>query len=388
MYPYEAEPTFGLFVHNQAKELSKLCQIIVLSPTPISPPIVRRLKAKWARYASKAKKVKIEGVNVYYPRYVNPPGKHGYLPGAILMFLGMGRLVRKLKSSFGFDLIHAHNICLDGLAAVWLGGLTSTPVVNTLHGSDINVLPSRSRLTRVASQWAIRNVDGLIAVSIPLKEGALALGIPRREIVVIPNGVDTQQFLLADQSQARARLGLGGDRKIIVYISRLDKMKGLSHLLSAFKTVSERNGGCLLALVGDGPYKVQLEKQVAQLQLEESVLFAGLRPHGEIPAWISACDLVVHPSLLEGSPLPIYESLACGKPVVASRVGGIPELIVSDAYGLLVPPADPEALADSLSCALEKRWDSRIIRNHGVQYSWCAVAERLVELYRHVLQEQ
>jgi len=388
MYPYASEPAFGLFVHNQVKELAKRCQVIVLSPTPMSPPIMRRLKAKWAQYASKPEISELEGITVYYPRYINPPGRHGYGPGAFLVRLAMGNLVRRLRDSFGFELIHAHTICLDGLAATWLGRLVGTPVVCTLHGSDINVFPQRSKLTRIAAQWAIRNVDGLIAVSAELKEKALSIGIPKREITVIPNGVDVQQFTSMDQRQVRAKLGLANDKKIIVYVSRLDNMKGLSYLLPAFRTVTEHKGDCLLALVGEGPYRARLEQQVAQLGLGESVIFAGFRPHSEIPMWINACDLVVHPSLLEGSPLPIYETLACGKPVVASRVGGIPEVITSDAYGLLVPPASSEALAESLSRALEKTWNSRLIRSYGVQYSWTAVAERLLNAYRQVLQEE
>lgn len=388
MYPYALEPTFGLFVHNQVKELAKRCQVIVLSPTPASPPIMDRLKTKWAQYASKPKKTEIKGIMVYYPRYINPPGKHGYAPGALMIFLALGHLVKHLKDSFGFELIHAHNICLDGLAATWLGRLVGIPVVCTLHGSDINVFPQRSKLTRIGAQWAIRHVDGLIAVSTELKERALLFGVPKREITVIPNGVDIQQFSLADQRQARAKLGLTHAKKIIIYISRLDKMKGLSYLLPAFRTVAERRGDCLLALVGEGPYRARLEQEVARLGLEQSVVLAGFRPHSEIPTWINACDLVVHPSLLEGSPLPIYEALACGKPVVASRIGGIPELITSDAYGLLMPPANSEALAESLSYGLEKTWNSQTIRHCGTQYSWSAVAERLLNLYRQVLQEE
>ena len=82
---------------------------------------------------------------------------------------------------------------------------------------------------------------------------------------------------------------------------------------------------CLLILLGEGSFRRQLTQHIADLNLEPGVIMAGLRPHAEIAKWMGACDLVVHPSLSEGSPLPVYEALACGRPVVASRVGGIPE---------------------------------------------------------------
>jgi len=374
-------------VHNQVKELARRCQVIVLSPTPVSPPIIRRLKVKWAQYASKPKQSEFEGITVYYPRHINIPGEHAYPLRPLLIYLALRNLVVTLKDSVGFELIHGHTICLGGLAGAWLGRAVGAPVICTVHGSDINVYPHRTWLSRIVTQRAISSVDALVTVSTELKEKTLQLGVPRRNIRVIPYGVDIEQFSPADQRRARAKLGLADDKRIIVYISRLDEMKGLSYLLSAFKTVAERNGDCLLVLVGEGPYRSRLEQEVAQLRIQGSVILAGLRSHSEIPTWINACDLVVHPSLSEGSPLPIYEALACGKPVVASRVGGIPELITSDDYGLLVPPANSQALAESLFHGLERTWNSRLIRSYGIQHTWGASADQLLNLYREVLQE-
>ncbi len=385
LYPYALAPTFGLFVHNQVKALAKRCQVVVLSPTPASPPVVGGMSARWTQYASKPQSAELEGITVYYPRYLNIPGKHGYAPSALLMPWALGKLVEQLKRSFGFDLIHAHTLCLDGPAAVRLGRLVGAPVICTMHGSDVNILPQESRLARRAARWTIQNAAALVAVSAELERKALSIGVPKREIAIVPSGADLERFVPIEQRQARDRLGLPRAGKIIVYISRLDRLKGLSYLLVALKRVLERRRDCMLALVGEGPDRRYLEQQAAQLGLAESVHFAGIRPHAEIPLWINASDLVAHPSLSEGSPLPIYEALACGKPIVASRVGGIPELITSEAYGLLVPPADPLALAEALGHGLEKTWDAALIREHGAQYSWDASAERLIGLYRQVL---
>jgi len=261
-------------------------------------------------------------------------------------------------------------------------------VVCTIHGSDINVFPYRTWLTCLIIRKAIRHVDAIIAVSAALKEKALALETPRRDIRVISNGVDLRKFTPIGRQMARAELGLPQDGQILVYASRFDEVKGLSYLLLAFKMVQKCRGDCLLVLIGDGPYRQHLEREVAGLGLQDNVYFAGLRPHAEIAKWMGACDLVVQPSLNEGSPLPVYEALACGRPMIASGVGGIPELITSDDYGLLVPPADPQALGEALLCGLRKEWDSERIRSHSEKYTWGHVADQLIRLYEEVLASQ
>jgi len=385
MYPYALEPTFGLFVHDQVKELAGRCRVVVVSPTPLSPPALRRLTPRWARYASKPCQATLDGIAVHYPRYINPPGEHGFPLSAFFYGWAIRDLVARLKNTFGFDLIHAHAICPDGFAAARIGRPMAVPVVCTIHGGDINVYPHRTRLTRLVTEEAIHGVDAIVTVSAALKENTLALAVPRSEIQVIPNGVDLKRFAPLDRGQARVELGLPQDRKILVYASRLDQAKGLSYLLAALRRVLSRGSHCLLILLGEGPYREHLEQQANQLGLQDHVIFAGLRPPVEVVKWMSACDLVVQPSLTEGSPLPLYEAMACGRPVIASRVGGIPELIVSDDYGLLVPPADPEALGDALLCGLEKVWDTKRIERHGQRYTWGHVADQLIGLYEEVL---
>jgi teichuronic acid biosynthesis glycosyltransferase TuaC len=385
MYPYVLEPAFGLFVHDQVRELSRHCEVVVVSPTPLSPPIVRQRKAKWARYASKPRQTRLEGIAVHYPRYINIPGERGFPLSAFFYGWAIRGLTVALKNTFDFDLIHAHAICPDGFAAARIGRQIGVPVVCTIHGADINVYPHRTRLTRLVTRKAISSVDVVITVSAALKDRTLALETPKRGIRVIPNGVDLRRFDPIDRGQARAELGLPQDRRILVYASRLDEAKGLSYLLAALRKVLSHNNRCLLVLVGDGPYRQHLEQEATELGLQDDVIFAGPRPHAEIVKWMSASDLVVQPSLSEGSPLSVYEALACGRPMIASRVGGIPELITGDDYGLLVPPADPEALAEVLLSGFRKEWDAERIRSHGQKHTWEHVADQLICLYEEVL---
>jgi glycosyltransferase involved in cell wall biosynthesis len=228
-------------------------------------------------------------------------------------------------------------------------------------------------------------VDVLVAVSGESKENTLKLETPKQRIRVIPNGADLQQFAPEDKRLSRSELGLPQDKRIIVYTSRLARAKGLSFLLTAFRNVLEHERDCLLVLVGDGDYRQHLALEIAELGLRDYVILTGRKPHTEVTKWMNAGDIVVLPSLTEGAPLPIYEALACGRPLVASRVGGIPEIITSDDYGLLVPPADSEALAEALIYGLHKEWNPKQIRDYSARYSWGNVASQLIELYRELL---
>lgn len=384
-YPHTLNSTIGCFVHEQVKALRRNCELVVVSPTPVTSPIMRRLKPYWPYYAEKSRKTEVEGIEVYHPRYMHLPTKWGFPLDAFLMRLALRGLFDRLKETFGFDLIHAHTICPDGFAAAWLGCRVGTPVVCTTHGGDINIYPHWTKFIRMVTQQAIRSVDVLIAVSTESKERTLALETPKQDIQVILNGVDLQLFTPRDKRLSRRELGLPQDKRIIVYASRLAKEKGLSFLLAAFKTVLERENDCLLILVGDGHYRQPLAQEVAEMGLQDDVVFTGYRPHAEVAIWMNAGDLIVLPSLTEGSPLPIYEALACGKPMVASRVGGIPEIITSDDYGLLVPPANSEALAEALLCGLHKEWNPQQLRKYSTRYSWANVANQLADLYGELL---
>jgi glycosyltransferase involved in cell wall biosynthesis len=385
MYPYPMEPTFGLFVHDQVKELARRCEVMVVSFTPLSPPIVRGLKSKWGRYASKPHQDRLDGIDVQYPRYLNIPGARGFPLSVFLYSWAGNRFVAALKDKFGFDLVHAHAICPDGFAAAHISRQTGVPAVCTIHGSDVNIYPHRTRLTRLITQHAIGDVNAIITVSAALREKTLELATPRNEIQVISNGVDVKKFAPLAKEQQRAALGLPQDAKILLYVSRLDQAKGLSYLLMAVQSVLRDEGNCLLVLLGEGPYRARLDQECAELGLENNVRFAGWRPHDEVAQWMGACDLVVQPSLHEGSPLPVYEALACGRPMIASQVGGIPELIISEDYGLLVPPADVAALSKALLCGLHKEWNTEQIRAYGRQYSWEHVGSQLISLYERML---
>lgn len=387
-YPHAANRTIGGFVHEQVKALREYCEVLVVSPTPFGSSVMRRIKSYWPYYAERPGKTYIEGIEVYHPRYPHTPTKWGLALDAHAMRFALWSLFAKLKTTWDYDLVHAHSICPDGSCAVWLGRRLGTPVVCTIHGSDVNIYPQETCLTRKVTQQAIREANALVTVSAALSEKTRELENPRGVLRVIPNGADLSIFTLQEPDLCREKTGLPRGKRIIVYASRLAEAKGLSELLVAFRRVLQQERDAWLVLLGDGPYRDTLIRETAQLGLGEAVHFVGRKPHSHVAEWMGAADLVVLPSWTEGSPLPVYEALACGRPMVASDVGGIREIITSDDYGLLVPPRDPEALAEGLLRALRREWDAQRIRQHGSRYSWARVARQLVDLYGEVLADQ
>jgi glycosyltransferase involved in cell wall biosynthesis len=171
------------------------------------------------------------------------------------------------------------------------------------------------------------------------------LHFPAHKIQVIHNGILVEPFNSLADATLRASLNGNSQRPIVLTAARLDAQKGHRFLLEAAKLVPEAQ----FVLAGDGPARASLEEQAQTLGLRDRVVFLGYR--SDIPELLACCDLFVLPSLYEGLPLSVLEAMAAGKPVIASAVGGTDEAVIPGETGLLVPPADPLALATAI-CTL------------------------------------
>jgi D-inositol-3-phosphate glycosyltransferase len=166
-------------------------------------------------------------------------------------------------------------------------------------------------------------------------------------VFIIPHLVDTEVFVPRDKQESRRALGLPEGIPLVLFVGRLDPVKALPDLLLAFAILSERSE-CRLVLVGDGPERNRLRQLAGRLRIVDKVQFVGPKPRREVASWMSAADLLVLPSVSEGFGLVLAESIACGRPVVATRCGG-PEDIVTPELGRLAPCASPEALSDGIA---------------------------------------
>jgi glycosyltransferase involved in cell wall biosynthesis len=371
IFPNALEPLSSPFNRQQFAALGKLCETEVLATIPWWPGA--RFFGRWSaagRLGAVPSREVIDGLDVTHPRFLMMPKIGRRLTGALYAASLLPPLIARRGR---FDVVLGSWAYPDGFAAVVLGKMLGVPSVVKLHGSDINVIarmPGPGRAVR----WALPRADRVLAVSRALADEAEKLGARRERLAVVPNGVDSELFFVAERDSARRELGLS-DGKWIVYVGRLQREKGVIDLLDAFERIARARNDARLALVGDGPARAECEARAERIG--DRVLLAGARPHSEVPRWMAAADLVTLPSWNEGTPNVLLEAQACGRPSVATTVGGIPDVIRDAIAGELVAPRDPKALADALERVLDRSHDPRAIAAAGARGGWSDSAARL-----------
>ncbi len=390
LYPSEVDDTAGTFVHQQVRALRERGHDVrVISPVGWAPPGVPR----YAAHRAVPRCTRIDDVPVLHPRmFVLPGAKLG--PGIVHSTLRaiLGH-VRRTYRDWPFDLVHAHMLVPDGWAAASAGHAVGVPVIATAHGSaDVLQTPARSAAWRRTVIEAITEIDQIIAVSHAVAHGVCELARPRHGVRVIPNGADPAHFGPTDRVTAQRSLGLPEARPVALFVGHLTELKGVADLIEALGSMTGASRP-FAVLVGDGPLRAALEARVAELGLADSVHFAGKVPHDDVGAWLGACDVLVLPSRSEGLPTVVCEAMLAGRAVIASRVGGTPELVEDGATGMLVEPGDVPALAAALADVAhnpgrtEAMGELAAVRARDT-LTWSAVAQQLEGVYREVLARQ
>lgn len=376
LFPNPLQPVWGVFVQQRISHFAGRPDNLVKVVAPV-PFIPRWIPSRsWEKYKHIPLSEKVGGLQVDHPRYPLIP-RIGMPLHGILLFLGCFRHVARLHREHHFDCIDSHWIYPDGFAAVLFARVLGIPVFCSARGTDINVYPS-FRLIRPLIRWSLRRATGIIAVSSALKTAIVELGISEEKVRVIGNGVDISRFRPLDREVARQQLGLPADAPLLVAVGSLNEHKGHSSLISAFSNLSSRHPNLRLSILGEGPLRNALEAQVEALGLHGRITLPGSVNNDQLAAWYSAADVSCLPSLREGWPNVLMESLACGTPVVASRVGGVPEVITSAEYGLLVDP-NVESLTDGIESALRNSWNRAEIVKYAQSRTWDKVAAEMEE---------
>lgn len=384
MYPSIFNEVGGIFVHQQVKELQKQgCEVKVISPVPWTPFPIKYFSKKWKKYSKIPQKAIWEGIEVYYPRYFTLSGDSFHIMKGLLMPCTMRNFVKRNLTN-DFDIIHAH---ITSFHMGWLGKSLkerfNKKLVITVHGSK-STYPSE-RIRKIFIKKVFNTADKIIAVSNCLKDRVLKYGIDKGKVIVIGNGVDLKIFHPINRNEVRAILGLPMGDKIILNVASLSKIKGQTNLISAFSKVKKSFSKTVLVIVGGGELKQELKRKAREEGVEDSIRFVGPQPHGKIPLWLNAADLFVLSSFNEGMPVSLIEAIACGKPVIATKVGGIPEVICSENYGILVEPGNPTQLYNAIIKAFKKDWRENEIAKYGAKFTWENVAKSLQNLYMNLL---
>lgn len=360
-FPIAGEPNRGRPIHQTVRELSKLADVRVLSPVASYP--------RWAKprsYLFRAADAAhtVPGCDV---RYIDYPA----LPMISRPFNGWlcARTLHAPLREFAPDVVLSYWLYPDAFGAMLAARRAGLPLVVGARGSDLRVRDAISkRLTRPVLHAAQR----ILVVSEDLgRVAARDYDADPARVRAIPNGCDATIFHPQSRADARAALGIDPDAELVVYVGRLVPEKGLRELLDAMATLAPQRPKLQLALVGDGPMRAELDARIAADPALRVRLPGAQGPH-EVARWMAASDLVTLPSYSEGHPNVLVEALACGRPVVATPVGGIPEVVDADC-GLLVPARDPAALAGGLRDALDRPWDETAL-SRRFSRGWDAVA--------------
>jgi teichuronic acid biosynthesis glycosyltransferase TuaC len=269
------------------------------------------------------------------------------------------------------DLILSYYLYPDGYAAVSAGKRLGVPVILGAIGSDINRIPDS--ISAFLTRKVLRSASFVLTVSEHLRDQAVRLGASTERTRAVRNGCDTSVFRLAGRAVARAGLGLDAETEVVVFVGWIAPTKGLRELLDAVMRLRNSHPRLQLFCIGEGALQPELEARAKDAGLGRSIRFLGWRDPLEVASWLAAANVFCLPSYAEGCPNSVIEALACGRPVVATNVGGIPELVDSES-GILVAPRDSEALAEALSQALSRPWDEPRISQRS-ERGWDQVAE-------------
>jgi len=282
------------------------------------------------------------------------------------------RLMRHVRR-YSPDIVLSYTIYPDGFAAVRMAHQLGVPAVVTAIGSDLNRIPDP--FCRMLTRSTLRDADFVSAVSQDLCNTARKMGAAPETSSANLNGCNTEIFRSRDRNQVRKALGIAPDGQIIVYVGRLDYRKGIIELIDAVGQLLPKRPSLRCYIVGDGPDGPDFIKAIARNNAQESIILIPPCLTDKVALWMSAGDLVTLPSYAEGCPNVVVEALASGRPVVATHVGGIPEL-VNDTCGRLVPPKDVPALARALDDVLSETWIAEAIVARQSK-SWAQVADQV-----------
>src|SRR5688572_25047399 len=327
-----------------------------------------------------------------------------------LFGLRAGRLASRLVAAGSIDIVHGLGASCLGYALADCGPGVRAPLVFNPQGLEEfgATDPSRATLKRIG-YWPLRlavrrsakAADRVIATDRSLVAPVLAhLGVRKEAVRVIPNAIEIAD---CDRPESRTRaqalrsdLGLQSDDVLLLSVGRIESNKGFHVLVPALAALAQQRllpARWKWVLVGHGPMRAQLERDISAAGLADHVLLRGRVDVAELHGWYEAATLFVHPTLYEGSSIVTLEAMAHRRAVIASRAGGLPDKVIPGTTGWLVPPGNDEALAAAIGKALAEagRLDGMGIAGRALvdkEFSWNAATDRLLNVYGELLAQR
>lgn len=339
----------------------------------------------------KKRNYSIDGINVQSYNSFNIGFRLG-IPYPIPSFSSYKTFEEAIKSS---DLIHAHgHPYLSSLVAAGLAKKYSKPLVVTQHNTFIqynafwNTFERLNDLT--VGKEILKLANRIIVVSDATKKYVLSLGAGSNKIVVLHNGVDIQRFRPADgiKEEMRKKLGIHKNAKVALSVRRLVYKNGIDTLIKSAETVVKKNANLVFLVIGKGPDLAEVKERIIQLKLEKNIRLLGFIPDEELPLYYNTADFFILPSKSgEGLPLVSLEAMACGLPVIATKVGGVEEIMEKN-FGIIIPPNNPNSLEEAI-LDFSKR-DFSIVKKDlrlamELKHSWDKNVKKLIKIYEELI---
>jgi glycosyltransferase involved in cell wall biosynthesis len=347
LYPNPLQPHLANHNRRMLRHLARRNDVVVIAPVAWTEELAARRRGE---RLPPGRRAELDGLDVRHPRYLFTPRALRGWYGKFFRWSVRAEFARAV-ADFRPDLVYAPWAYPDGWAAVRLGHAAGLPVVVHAMGSDVlraDRTPGRLRGT----VDAVRRADAVVAVSRDLAGRLLGLGVEPARVRVVYRGVDAELFRPGPRREARGRLGLPPDSRLVLFVGGLEPVKGPEVLIEACGLLAARGTPFTCVLVGRGSLRQKLESLAGDRGIADRVRFLGPVANDRLPDWYRAANVVVLPSLSEGVPNVLLEAAACGTPFVASRVGGIPE-IAHLGPSELVPAGDAARLADALAASLD-----------------------------------
>jgi teichuronic acid biosynthesis glycosyltransferase TuaC len=375
IFPIPAQPYRGHSEYEIVLALSKRADVNVICPFPRYPGWFQ------PRYDHRHPDLSYSpsGVTTRYFEYPALPGVTRGINGLVC-----AKYLEPYIRETPPDVLCNFWLYPEGYATVAVARKLGIPSVVGSIGSDLN------RFVDPISRWltklAMKRANLVVTKSEHLRQRAIDMGISASKVRTIPNGCNPAVFHLVGRGAARAELGIDDKAELVLFVGRLDTAKGIGELLEAFASLADRRPNLRLAFLGDGPGSAHLRSKAKHLRLEDRITLNGACSSPGVALWLAAANVLALPSYNEGYPNVVIEALSCGRPVIATNVGGILEL-VNEESGILIPPKDSRALAGAIEMVMNKRWDEPSISGQ-FRRSWDEAAGELLLICELALQQR
>jgi glycosyltransferase involved in cell wall biosynthesis len=298
----------------------------------------------------------------------------------------------KAIKKYKIDILHANSL-IAGCVGVIVKRIAKVPLVYTLYGTAPDNIKARGKLLGgilvLLERRALIAADIIISPTKYILDTTIAYYNLPLNARIIPSGIDITKFLKGNSDKIKGEFGIK-DEKVILFVGRLVSVKGLDYLLMAMKEVVKECPTVRLFIVGDGPLEDNLRRMTKELDLEDNIIFTGIRQ--DIPDFLAASDVVVLPSLHEGMPNVVLEAMVAGRAVVTSNITSMPEIIKHGETGLLIEPKNPEKLRESLLLLLKNEELRKTLGENAKKisrkYSWDVLIDEVIEGYKACLRSR